>query len=237
MIALLMSLALGAEPGSAGRPLTPLGADAPSVLPLLAEHLKDRDPSVRVTALKSLCLLGPAGRPERGRTKGAPLLKKWLANREVGAAAAGALLRLDTENKDALRLLLAALKDHAQYRQCCEAADAVANVGPAAKEAAPALRDLMRSQYPVVQVCGAAALWRVPGDADPAQPLLLEALKQSSSVRDVAARKVGEVGPAARAAVPSLLELRNHPEAHLREIAADAVRKIDPAAATRAGPP
>src|SRR5260370_659252 len=53
------------------------------------------------------------------------------------------------------------------------------------------------------------------------------------AVRFLAARQLGRVGPQAAPAVPSLIRLLN--DEGVREIAAEALRQIDPAAAKRAG--
>ncbi|MBD0840596.1 HEAT repeat domain-containing protein [Streptomyces sp. TRM68416] len=74
--------------------------------------------------------------------------------------------------------------------------------GPAAREAAPALRALLDSEY---AAAAAGALWAVEGDASVVLPVLLrEASSTDAGRRRRAAEELGRLGPPARAALPAL---------------------------------
>jgi HEAT repeat protein len=210
------------------------GPAAAEAVPALLDELRRPVWQFQPQATAALARISP----ERGRKEGVPLLKKWLTNQGVRLPAAGSLLRLDPENKEAFGMLATILKDPAQGWLRQQAADAVAVAGPAAKEAAPALRELLRDPQPAIRLSGAAALWRVAGDADTALPVVREALKPGSQVylRHQAVLKLTDMGPAAKAAVPALLEIRNDPDQYLRQIVATALIKIDPDAAKPAKP-
>jgi HEAT repeat protein len=112
-------------------------------------------------------------------------------------------------------------------------------VGPAAKAAAPALREALRDPQPLARVSAATALWRVAGDAEAALPVLREALHKGNPqyARQQALLTLGDMGPAAKAAAPAVRDAGTDPDPYLRRSAAAALRKIDPADATRDGPP
>jgi HEAT repeat protein len=209
----------------------PAAADA---VPMLLEDLRRPTWLYQVQAASALARIAP----ERARKEGPPLLQRWLTPLGTRVIAAGAVLRLDPGHKEALTALQAALKDVQDYQRQ-QAVDALAAVGPPAKEALPALRDALRDRAPYIRVLAAAAVWRVGGDADAALPVLLEGLKAGNLtyVRQQAATKLGDMGPAAKGAVSALLEARTDPDNFLRTSAGNALKKIDPAAAAKAGVP
>jgi HEAT repeat protein len=208
------------------------GRAAADAVPFLLEELRRPRWAFQVQAATALRRIAP----ERGRQDGVPLVQKWMRLPGTQLAAAGAVLRLDPSNKEALEVLLGALKnDQDVPRQ--QAAEVLESVGPAARKAVPALREALRDRVPMVRVCAAAAVWQVAGDSDAAVPVLLEGLKAESVlyVRQQAARKLADIGPAAKAAVHLLLEASGNADRHLRALAAIALNKIDPDAAAKAG--
>ncbi len=74
-------------------------------------------------------------------------------------------------------------------------------------------------------------------DAAEVVPLLVEALKEDTLVRLFAAEALADLGPAAKAAVPALLEVAQAPGASTRWNAIDALKRIDPEAVKKAGLP
>jgi len=73
-------------------------------------------------------------------------------------------------------------------------------------------------------------LWRITGDAEAAVAAIADELDDPTWAID-AAEALGQMGPAARSALPVLTELSKSEtvELDLREAAAEAIEKIDPA--------
>jgi hypothetical protein len=104
----------------------------------------------------------------------------------------------------------------------CQAVEAVAKLGPAAHAAMPAL--LRTLVMPVradcwlaLRVAAAEAVWKVDGRHDLALPILAWALRDEYwGVSLQAARVLGEMGTAAHAAIPDLVDLAARRSAHGR---------------------
>jgi HEAT repeat protein len=156
------------------------------------------------------------------------------------------------QSKEVLPVLLAALKDTSQppppkggigrldenmlLRR--EAVQVLADMGPVAREAVPALRTAIGDRSPEVRVEAARALWKVDGQVDPAVKVLVEVLEMKdpsvgpfplSGAQVQAAEYLGEMGPAARLALPVLQRVRadRSQSSDIRNAAARAVEKID----------
>jgi HEAT repeat protein len=78
-----------------------------------------------------------------------------------------------------------------------------------------------------VRIRSALALWKVSGDAGRAVPVLRAALTPESAyhIRD-AIRALGEIGPAARSALPDLEALSGDPDEWVRKDAREAAERI-----------
>ena len=107
-------------------------------------------------------------------------------------------------------------------------------IGPAAGEAVPLLQDRFRSGDPDGHSLAAAeAVWKITGRAELVLPHLLEAVEgRNRSARVLAIRLLGEMGPAAKPAVPSLLKLQALSLTLRREVG-EALQRIDPSQAVR----
>lgn len=81
------------------------------------------------------------------------------------------------------------------------------------------------------------ALWRVDGQTKIAVPLLIQALTDHAYLTQQSARTLGQIGPAAKDAVPALIKAardkKNKPLVQAE--AAQALKKIDPEAAAKLG--
>ncbi len=78
-------------------------------------------------------------------------------------------------------------------------------MGPKAKEAIPALMELLKDKLWIVQETAATAIGQMGPDANVAIPLLTELLRDKQwQVRATAADVLGRMGPAAKGAVPAL---------------------------------
>ena len=116
-----------------------------------------------------------------------------------------------------------------------KAAEVLGRMGSAAKSAVPALRELLKVSDPDTRLQIAVALWTIDHRAEEAVGVLVSLLKDSatSSQRNalnppgrfgltsstpppppcqLAAEALGQMGPAARAAVPALTEVMKVPQ-------------------------
>ncbi|CAO0831403.1 PBS lyase OS=Streptomyces microflavus OX=1919 GN=HUT09_24540 PE=4 SV=1 [Streptomyces microflavus] len=102
---------------------------------------------------------------------------------------------------------------------------ALGSFGPAAREAVPELRAMLRRSGTATEA--AEALWAVAGDRDAVLPVLIEGL-QADQVHDrrAAAAALGALGPHAAAAAPRLRGLLAHDELWLRVDAAIALWEV-----------
>lgn len=102
----------------------------------------------------------------------------------------------------------------------CEAAEALAKLGPAAPAATPALIRTLVVPVTVdcwlaLRVAAAEAVWKVGGRLDLALPFLAWALKDEYwGVSRKAAQVLGEMGPVAHDAIPDLARLADRRSAH-----------------------
>jgi HEAT repeat protein len=86
-----------------------------------------------------------------------------------------------------------------------EALLALAELGPAAKGAAPDIAPLLKDDRPLIRVRAALALWIIAADKE-VVPVLTAALSgKDRAARVEAAQALGDVGSAAAEAVPALL--------------------------------
>jgi len=113
-------------------------------------------------------------------------------------------------------------------------------MGQDAKEALPELTDLLKDTVVSVRVTAAATLWEISKERKATIPVLVSALQEPTvrgkpSVAQEAAFVLGRMGSEAKVAVPALIESLNHQDPYVRDAAADALRRIDPSAATKVG--
>ncbi|MFD8208313.1 HEAT repeat domain-containing protein [Streptomyces sp. NPDC059695] len=170
------------------------GAQAlPEVLRVLRGAPAHRRDWVREAALRTLTAFGPAAR------EAVPDLRRLLAaeSAAVATAAARALWAAEGDRGDVLPALERWLRPGAAATDWAAAAQALGEIGPAAASAAPALLPGLASRDLWVRVRGAAALWRVSGDASTALPVLLAAWEENRHARVDIAECLAEMGPAA----------------------------------------
>ncbi len=106
------------------------------------------------------------------------------------------------------------------------AADALANLGPQAAAALPALLDQFDHEFPWVRVSCQAAVGAM---GKKAVPSLIDTLKNSTGgPRIRAAFVLGGIGPDAQAAVPAILQIMNQEAPAVQERLAGVLRQIDP---------
>ncbi|MFI0876096.1 HEAT repeat domain-containing protein [Streptomyces parvus] len=211
--------------GSTVKALARLG-DARAV-PALAAAL-EREQVAHDAGFAVGCL-GAAARPLAG------VLRRRLADVELDENAydraspllAGlTALRAGEATPEVLRVLRGAPEYRGAWLRTA-ALRALGAFGPAAREAVPELRALVRGPGTASATEAAEALWAVSGDADAVLPVLIEGL-QSDQVHDrrSAAVALGALGPRAAVVAPRLRGLLAHDELWLRVDAAIALWEV-----------
>jgi HEAT repeat protein len=210
------------------------GPAAAEAVPALLEELKRPEVQMQPAAAAALARIDL----ERARKDGIPLLEKGLASASP-VVIAQAILELDKKHAGAMKTLKTALKeaDDARWWFRVQAISTFGTLGPAAKDVLPDLRTLLKDKQPAVRYAAAVAVWRVGKDAEAALNTLTADLDpaQPAYLLNQAVFDLGQMGPAAKPAVPALLKLRKHSDASVRFQVASAVKAIDPEAAAKAG--
>ncbi|HEY7156218.1 MAG TPA: HEAT repeat domain-containing protein, partial [Gemmataceae bacterium] len=229
--------------------LAVLGPEARTAVPALIAALKDKDEDVRGAAAKALSEVGPglpevvdalaraSKEPGMSWPTGHALCRCGSAGFAVIEAAFAAdgfrsglphAVRHAPPNRAFLPILIAGLKEPDKDLRR-DSARAVARLGPAAKEAVPALLAIMqKDEDEYIRIDAAEALVEV---ADPkvSVPALVELMRGDGwySGRD-AADLLGRMGTRARAAVPDLLAVLDQKGGgQVRAAAALALWRID----------
>jgi HEAT repeat protein len=177
----------------------------------LVKDLKDNNPSVRTKAARALEKLDPAAKDA------IPVLIEALKEQQdvtIPPIAARALAR---QGSAAVPALIEALEIK-DGRVQAYAAKALKQIGPDAKQAAPALIEVVKKHKDPTHVArleAIAALGKIGPAAKDAVPTLIEATKEkppTSPVRLVAVAALGQIGPDAKEAVPTLINLLGEEE-------------------------
>jgi HEAT repeat protein len=178
----------------------------PAVVPVLVEGLKQAEADLRLSASKNLVEVGAPAKAA------IPDLLRLLGDPQPGVPQEVALALVAISPTDAapavptLRKALASGED-ARFTV------ALAALGPVAKEALPELLKKFDSKHPGLRIAAAEAAARIDPTltakaTDAIVPLLTDA-KKISYDRGEAAMAMARIGPGAKAAVPTLLELLN----------------------------
>ena len=152
---------------------------------------------------------------------------------------------LGPEGRDTVPSLSAALDDKDPLVRI-NAALALYKFGPGAREALPALIRALADEVDLVRMDAAMSLARLGPDARAAVPALIAALQRKENrayvlpfprtIREQMVVTLGRIGPDAHAAVPALTAALTDEQASMRTSAAEALRRIDPAALEKAPP-
>jgi HEAT repeat protein len=237
----------GAERLDAIGKLGLIGADAKSAIPDLVEAARNNDGTIGMFATNVLAWFGPAG---------VPGLIELLVDehKEVRREAARTLAGMGPTAKPAVDTLVECLKeDDKAMRQL--AVHALGMIGKGAESAVPVIANALDSD---IREWAADALCKMGPHAKSAVPTLIKLLCDvEPESRVMAARILTEIGPDAKDAVPALIDaLQDGREARkqsgsgfqfgggfgrpshdipVSKIAGEALKKIDPAAAKKAG--
>lgn len=171
--------------------------------------------------------LGPAARPLAGalrRRLAGVALDEGAYDRASPLLAGLTGLRAGEATPEVLRVLRGAPEYRGEWLRTA-ALRALGSFGPAAREAVPELRAMLRR--PGTATEAAEALWAVAGDRDAVLPVLIEGLG-SDQVHDRrgAATALGALGPQAAVVAPRLRGLLSHEELWLRVDAAIALWEV-----------
>ncbi len=204
-----------------------LGEAAAAAAPALRRALADPSGIVRVEAARALLQLG-----EPPQTVVQPLLNTL---NDVGQHAARERCRAAdvlfemVRPPEALVPALAELVREDDWTAQAEAFVLLGKIGPSASEAVPALRAALDHRNAWVRLEAAFALWNVSRRADGAFPVLRAALDQEADAitRARILFAFGEMGDAAREALPSAHEALEDEDLEVRASAASAVWRIE----------
>jgi HEAT repeat protein len=207
-----------------------LGSVGREALPIVAAALKSDQPYVRAEAAATLIQIDPAN------AEALALLKEFLKGGEPNASivAARALLRRDAKDKEALFVLAERLRQ--RQGQSALIVESLAELGPAAREAVPALCqavtwedprqpfNVQGTRFPALK-----ALLRI--DPEGCAPVLMQLLKDKDAfVRYRTFAALEEIGPKAPQLVPVIVVALKDMNSYVRETAADYLALLGPAA-------
>jgi HEAT repeat protein len=192
---------------------------------VLLEALKDRNWHVRTAAVDSLRVIGPAAKDVvpaiAGALKDIRFNVRWTAInalRDVGAA-----------GKEAVPELILALEDEMTRYTAIEI---LGKMGPDAIEAVPALIQALGFKFPDERKMGVGRVCRVDAEEENLFDCASSSDQDSDwtpgdvSVRKTAAEALGNIGPAAKDAVPALTNALHDVDHRVRGQAAAALGKM-----------
>lgn len=220
-------------PGDIGHVAAQFESAAAGLVPLICRRLEDlpfvdghdrrrtglvlalsRIGEAAVAAVPQLLTLPPdtsvliaLGRIGPGAAEAVPVLRQLLGRGEpaIEIAAATALWRVTADPRAVLPVLTRHLDSGG--RSVTGAAEALAELGPAAANTAPRLRELLGATPPGntwPRLRAAGALRRAAGEVSSTLPVLLEAWSENPHTRVDVAGYLAEMGPAAITAAPLL---------------------------------
>ncbi len=179
----------------------------PAAIPVLADMLRQGQPSTRRSAVDVLIDLAP----DTERIQ--PALRQALRDADslVARDAARALGALGKRAAPSVSALVKALS-HEEPHVRLYAAEALASIGPRAAKATKDLARAVGDPIPGVRWAACEALASIGPAAQPAVPQLIEALKDEFLyVRICAAGALGSIGPKAQTALEALRVAANDP--------------------------
>jgi HEAT repeat protein len=114
-------------------------------------------------------------------------------------------------------------------------ADCLGNIGPDAKVAVPALLSFLNNTSRDVRFATTVNLGRIHMDAALVVPILITNLTKSNAILPITINVLGKFEQEAKPATFALLQFLNHENEYVRVEATNALKKIDPEAAAKAG--
>ncbi len=204
--------------------LRKIGVSTPEVATALATHIIDPSEQVRREVLKALLSLPP--NPEITR----PALIKALQSADPTMAAAAVQTFAEAGAAVVPRLIEGLKHNESQYWACL----ALGEIGPPAKDAVPALTDLLAGDRPDVVLQALVALGQIGPDAESAVPQIIGLLKSPvAAVQMGAAFALGKLRVASAVVQLKTLDAAAN-DPLVKTIAAWALANIHPDDATAA---
>jgi HEAT repeat protein len=233
----LVALLSGMEPvhrEAIIRTLGRIGPAAKLAVPKLTEFLTHENVSMRLAAAQALGGIGPKAGAAVGE------LKKLLAdpNKSVRAYAACSLGLVTEYKKSAADFLVSLWRSELEAGSAFASTDIAQALALLGADARPA-RDLLlaavlEDRMPPLQYQAAQALGHLPEEADVIVPKLVSLTErktnnelQRSSNCVLVARCLGQLGPAAKAAIPRLRQLADDDDNDIADAAAAALTRIE----------
>ncbi|MHB8522136.1 MAG: HEAT repeat domain-containing protein [Limisphaerales bacterium] len=218
----------------------------PSAVPPLIDALKNSDENVRAFAAFSWWYLVASQDLGPQMLNRMSLLIDLLSDRNpfVRMRAANILGEIGPDARIAVPALIGALNarsvgDADAYLGAV--AQALGRIGPAARPAVPKLTALLQYPSSMTRLRAAVALGRITGDVKPTVHVLINeiATGEDQNVSLFAIENLGKIGPKANSAFPVILKFLQSQDELLpgfwRDAIAQTLKRIDPAAATKAG--
>lgn len=197
------------------------GSNAATAIPKLQVLARGEEVSAS-WGMDALSALGP---------EAAPILADIYstADGRRRLSAARALMKLGPEAEAAIPTLMADLRGTNMGRAIM-ATEIIGHLGDKGRVALPQLEDMLKHQNVRVRVRAAGAIWKLDGRTNDVLPILLMALQDESinrgAARRFAAEALGNMGPAAKDAVPLLQAMLKVQQSGLPQAASEALNKI-----------
>jgi HEAT repeat protein len=192
--------------GDTGKTLREGGAAA---VPVLCEILKSPDPDLRMDALLGLSLIGTDAKPAEPALAEAVMQEKQPSRFVLAGQTLG---KLDPEA--AADTLTKVLRDRSDASRQSWALSVLLDLAPECQAALPALAEIAHNpaEDARLRVAAVRVLWRLHQPAEPLVASLCDTLAAQDTPAGVQALEaLGEMGPAAKPAVPALVKILARP--------------------------
>jgi HEAT repeat protein len=210
-----------------------MGENAKPAVPQLRKGLANQHAWMRIASAEAIWKI------DKDSSRALPVIHPFLKHheKEYRVRVINLLGEMETAAKPMQQELIALLKDReAEVRAA--AAEALGRQAMEAKTATGELSKRLEDDDAWVRVVSAEALHRIGAPIEKAVDVLVAVLRDKGADKDQrvrAANVLGEIGPPARKAVPDLKAARKDAPEDLQNAAAEALKKIDPEAAEKAG--
>jgi HEAT repeat protein len=215
------------------RALDSMQVEIKPAIPMLLKALRNREISIRQPAIEAL---GQLGKTAEGAI---PALSDLLEDSDAltQALAARALWEITGDAAPRVHKLSEIVGREQTSVSMFTAANVLGEMGPVAVNAIPILTRTLKHNDSWARISAAQALWKIDRQQFPVaiEVLVEEISVHPSIVAYSAAKTLGEMGPDAKAAVPTLVKLRWYPDVSVRTAVARALERIDHEAAAQAG--
>ncbi len=185
-------------------PHDPYRNPQPADLPLLLRTMKSEDARVRQLSLRAIARLA-----KQGHSSVDVIIAALDDTDKVNRHEAVSMIHeLGPKAAAAVPKLIPLLDDE---RQNYLVAAALTRIGPAAREAVPILEERLKMSAGYMKQNCADALWAIDKNTVLVVPAMIEMLNDDfDPLRVDAANLLGQIGPAAKDAVPTLIEMVNY---------------------------